>query len=110
VKLPNGERAIVEIGKLRDYCLNPAHPRGRHKARVFESTLGLTSLDAPRFHAALLEAARTGDAVLGDRDSYGQRYILDFPMRGPVRTVTVRSCWIILAGQDTPRLTSCWVL
>ncbi len=35
MKLPNGGRAVVEIAKLRDYCLNPAHPRGRHNARVF---------------------------------------------------------------------------
>jgi len=32
----------VETRKLRDYCLSPEHPRGRHKARVFASALGLT--------------------------------------------------------------------
>lgn len=110
MKLPNGERAEVEIGKLRDYCLNPMHPRGRHKARVFEAALGLTDRDALRLRAVLLEAARSMDVELGERDSYGQRYILDFPMAGPTRTVTVRSCWIVLTAQDTPRLTSCWVL
>lgn len=35
MKLPNGEGAIVELAKLRDYCLSQSHPRGRHKARVF---------------------------------------------------------------------------
>jgi len=34
MKLPGGERANVDVAKLRDYCLNPTHPRGRHKARV----------------------------------------------------------------------------
>ena len=34
IKLPIGDFAIMGIAKLRDYCLNPAHPRGRHKARV----------------------------------------------------------------------------
>ncbi len=42
MKLPNGERAVVDIIKLQDYCLNPAHPRGQHKARVFAAALGLT--------------------------------------------------------------------
>jgi len=37
--LPGGAGAIVEISKLRDYCLDPHHRRGRHKARVFLSTL-----------------------------------------------------------------------
>ena len=33
--LPKGERAIVDLRKLRDYCLNLDGARGRHKARVF---------------------------------------------------------------------------
>jgi hypothetical protein len=33
MKLPNPKRAVVDIAKLRDYILNPEHPRGRHKAR-----------------------------------------------------------------------------
>jgi hypothetical protein len=110
MRLPNGDRAVVDIGKLRDYCLNLTHPRGRHKARVFESALGLTCRDAPRLQASLLEAARTTEVELGERDSYGQRYVLDFPMTEPLRTATVRSCGIVLTGEDTPRLTSCWVL
>jgi hypothetical protein len=32
MKLPNGDRAVVD--KLRDYCLNPHHPHGRNKARL----------------------------------------------------------------------------
>lgn len=110
MRLPNGDRAVVEIAKLRDYCLNQTHPRGRHKARVFESALGLAHQDAAKLRAALLEAARATEIELGERDSYGQRYVLDFPMTGPLRAVTVRSCWIVLTGEDTPRLTSCWVL
>ena len=46
MKLPAGGNAVVDVAKIRDYCLNPAHPRGRHKARVFASTLGLTPTDA----------------------------------------------------------------
>ena len=44
--LPNGDRAIVDIRKLADYCLNPSHPRGRHKARVFRQAAGLQQDDA----------------------------------------------------------------
>ena len=41
-KLPNSERAVVEIGKLRDYSLNQEHEVGKHKARVFKAALGIT--------------------------------------------------------------------
>jgi len=44
--LPNGDRAIVDIAKLTDYCLNPQHEDGKHKARVFASALGLGREDA----------------------------------------------------------------
>src|SRR5262249_39406349 len=41
-KLPNGERVRIPMEKLTDYCLNPDHPRGRDKARVFAALLGIT--------------------------------------------------------------------
>ena len=31
-RLPNAERAVVDVEKLRSYCLNLGHPRGQHKA------------------------------------------------------------------------------
>lgn len=80
MKLPNGEHAIVPIEKLRDYCLNPAHRVGGNKARVFESVLGLTSDHAEQLQHRLLISARTGDAVVGMQDVYGQRYMVDSEM------------------------------
>jgi hypothetical protein len=32
MKLSNPENAVADVRKLRDYCLNPEHPRGKHKA------------------------------------------------------------------------------
>ncbi len=110
MKLPGGARALVDVAKLRDYCLNPHHPRGRHKARVFASALGLTSTDAKRLGQALLKAAADCEATPGELDDYGQRYVLDFEMGGPGGLVTVRSNWIVLSGEDFPRMTSCFVV
>ena len=45
MKLPNGDHALVDIRKLLEYCLNPQHPRGRNKARVFAS-VGIREADA----------------------------------------------------------------
>jgi len=83
VKLPNPERAVVDIHKLRDYCLNPEHRRGCHKARVFASSLGLTAADANYLCEALLAAARENDAVPAEDDEYGKRYVVDFIASGP---------------------------
>ena len=110
MKLPNGERAIVPIEKLRDYCLHPTHRVGSHKAHVFESLLGLTSARAEELQQRLFAVAGTGEAVLSMRNAYGQRYILDFEMTTTVGTAVVRSTWIVLTGEDVPRLTSCYVL
>lgn len=110
MKLPGGKSAVVDIAKLRDYCLNEQHPRGRHKARVFATVLGFTAADAGLLRQALLKAAVEGDAVAVERDDYGQRYVLDFDLTGPRGRATVRSSWIILRGEDYPRLTSCYVL
>ncbi len=100
----------MDVVKLRDYCLNPRHPRGRHKARVFVSALGLTAADANMLREALLRAAVTFEVQAGERDDYGQRYVLDFLMEGVVGEATVRSNWIVAGGEDFPRLTSCYVL
>ncbi len=107
--LPGGERAIVDLRKLRDYCLNPDDPRGRHKAQVFAVALGITAADAPQLRAKLLEAARTKDAQRGELDLYGQRYTIDFELETQVGKATLRSGWIVLHGKRVPRLTTCYV-
>ena len=56
MRLPYAELAVVDVAKLRDYGLDMAHPRGKHKAKVFKSRLGLTADDAEFLRAVLLEA------------------------------------------------------
>jgi hypothetical protein len=110
MKLPNAENAFVDIEKLRGYCLNLSHPRGKHKARLFNSILGLTMEDAWILRNRLLDAAQNLDAVQGFEDCYGKRYIIDFIMITAVGQAKVRSTWIILRQEDFPRLTSCYII
>jgi hypothetical protein len=110
MKLPGGQDAVVEIAKLRDYCLNPAHPRGHHKARVFASALGLTSADAEFLYVELLRAAREAEAIRGGADEYGERFNVDLELARKDRRARVRSAWIVRRGERVPRLTSCYVL
>lgn len=110
MKVSGAECAVVEIEKLRDYCLNPVHPRGRHKARVFAAVPGLTAADAELLRAVLLKAITENDAVLAEKDEYGQRYIVDFIMRTAAGRAIVRSAWIVRQGENYPRLTTCYIL
>ena len=101
---------MVDLAKLRDYCLNPLHPRGRHKARVFASVLGLTTADAQFLRDRLLLIALEGEVIRGEVDQYGERYVLEFDLAVGNRRARVRSAWIIRRGDRSPRLTSCYVL
>jgi hypothetical protein len=108
--LPNGDRAIVDIRKLTDYCLNPSHPRGRHKARVFRQAAGLQQGDAAWLRDTLLEAAPTGEAVAVATDAWGTHWRLDVTIRRHRKSAVVRTIWIVRTGEDLPRLVTCWVL
>jgi hypothetical protein len=113
MKLPNAEKAFVDIAKLRDYCLNPNHPEGKHKARVFKEKLGLVREDAEQLRQAILEAILTAGTIEQNRTKYGRRFIVDFQMSRPERqfiisTAWVRTAWIIRNDEDFPRLTTCF--
>ena len=110
MKIPNAERAVVDIRKLQEYCLNPQHNRGKHKARLFTSLLDMDADDAEGLRNALLEAVKNQDAQLADRDAYGQRYMLDFTLNWRDKQATIRSAWIIETNTDFPKLTTAFPL
>jgi hypothetical protein len=66
--IPNADKAVVDIRKLRDYCLNLEHDDGKHKARLFSTILGITAEDAQELRRILLEVVKTHEAQLGRRD------------------------------------------
>jgi hypothetical protein len=109
MKLPHGDRAIVDIQKLSGYCLNPDHHRGKNKARVFAS-IGFRLADAAELREAILRAAVSEEAQPGPSSEYGQRFVLDFDMSRFARAIRIRTTWIIREGEEVPRLTSCYVL
>lgn len=110
MKIPNAENATVDIRKLRDYCLNSVHEDGKHKARLFFGALGITADNAEEVRDALLEAVQTHDAQVGQRDMYGQRYIVDFLFTWQNKKALIRSVWIIDPGSDVPRLITTYPL
>ncbi|WP_369750949.1 DUF6883 domain-containing protein [Calothrix sp. PCC 7507] len=49
---------------MAGYCLNPEHPEGKHKARVFKSALNLDLNDAEELQTILLQAVANYDQSL----------------------------------------------
>lgn len=95
--------------KLAGYALDPAHPRGRHKARVFSSALGIEHDDWRYLRDQLAEGIAEA-AVDGMRiTSFGVLYqavVLVDGLNGA--TAPVATIWIV-EGQQPPRLVSTWV-
>jgi len=108
--LPYAENAVVDIRKLRDYCLNPEHDDGKHKAHLFLLSLGMNASHAEELRQILLEIVKTSEIKLGRQDAFGQRYTLDFSLKWQNRSATLRSGWIIEHGSTVPRLTTCYPL
>ncbi|MBI5461475.1 MAG: hypothetical protein HY941_04735 [Gammaproteobacteria bacterium] len=109
-RIPNADKAVVDARKLRDYCLSMEHPRGRHKARVFLASLGLTREDAAYLQAYLHKTVATEPAMEVGNDHYGRRYLIDSTLDTGRRSARIRSLWIVRRGEDFPRFTSCYVL
>jgi hypothetical protein len=108
--LPDSQHAVIELAKLRDYCLSPEHPRGRHKARVFRAALGLSIDDAEWLQQKLLDGIQKHAAENVETDSFGSRWRVDLPLTRQGKSAVVRTGWIIKTGEKFPRLITCWVL
>jgi hypothetical protein len=108
-RLPNADRAVIEIEKLRGYSLNPGHEPGMHKARVFRAALGLGPEDAEWLRETILLKVVGAAAVKGPPSPFGEKYAVDIEVERGGRTATVRTAWIVERGADFPRLTSCYV-
>jgi len=94
---------------LRDYCLNPNHEDGKHKAQVFTSALGIRQSDAEWLRQLLLLAAREEDVSMVGENRFGRLYVLDMTVKSPFGSAVVRSGWIVQFAEDFPRLTTCYV-
>lgn len=104
-KLPNGDRAIIQMEKLTDYCLNPSHSRGKEKARVFAAVLGITQDRAGELADLVRQAAIDGDITKQEQTIFGQYYRVDWPILSQAGVV-LRTIWEVAPGTEVPRLIS----
>ncbi len=109
VRLPRALRAQIPTDKLVAYALDPTHERGRHKARVFASVLGITAADWRYLHDQILAALPDGE-VRGTRITpFGIAYDVVITVDGlNGRTAPVVTTWMT-EPDAAPRLASTWV-
>ena len=108
--LPNFENASINSNKLTGYALNPEHPVGGNKAKVFESALGYNQSNADELIQQVYQKLPQSEVTRGTLDQYGQRYTVNLMITGPNgNTVNVRTGWIIKTGSDIPELTTIYV-
>jgi len=110
MKLPNGARADLGT-KIEDYVLNPRHWEGRHKARVFESVLGISLVNQEVLRQTILSAAENSyEAQSLGNNGHGEIYALRFRLETQQGHATVLTAWIIRDSEDFPRLITCYIL
>jgi hypothetical protein len=110
-RLLNFERARIPIEKLEDYVLNPDHPEGKHKARVFRELLGIERRHAVALGELIRSTLPRAHATPHESDDFGKRWttyheIVGFNGKSAITTVA----WLFRAGADeTPELISCYI-
>jgi hypothetical protein len=108
--IPNAENAVLDIRKLRDYCLDMNHDLGGHTARVFRSVLSIDRSDADWLSEEILRAIANADARQTKQNSYGDHYAAKITVTRQNRTAVINTTWIIRHNEDFPRFTSAWVI
>ena len=107
-RLVGANRAIIDPRKLTEYALNPNHPVGGNKARVFER-LGFNQGNAGDLMQQLRTGVMENTPTPGKVDQFGARFTVDIPVVGPQGAGIVRTGWIFKAGSKIPELTTLFV-
>lgn len=108
MNLPNGEHAVVEPDKVRDYLLDVAHPDGFGKATFF-TAMGFQRKGWEALAESLRQIARNSPVTKSMTSVHGQKYIVDGMVLTPMgQTIIVRTIWIVDKGENRPRLVTAY--
>ena len=109
MRIPNGD--LADLGtKVEEYILNPAHPDGKHKARVFESVLGISLANAHLLRDALLNAVKVSDSAVAKGDNgFGDVFAVETFLSTEIGSGNLVSVWIIRRNEDFPRLVTAYL-
>jgi hypothetical protein len=110
--LPGAARALIPPSKLRDYVLDPEHPDGRHKARVFRSVLAIEHEHWEDLREQLLTGVQTALVVDVRVTRFGFTAEVPIVVTGHNgRTAQVTTAWYVADDDpdERPRLVTAYV-
>ena len=108
MKLPNPEKAVVELEKVANYLLNAAHPDNGGKAAFFEE-LGFRRADPETLAKALQKLAHQAEVTQTATSPHGQKYVMVGQIKSPVgKAADVQTIWIVDKGMDVARLVTAY--
>lgn len=108
--LSNARKAKMPKSKIVDYALNPDHPTGKHKAKVFESALGYNKDNYKSLIKQIKQNVGKYKATQVGQNEHGVLYQVIMPIKGPNgKTKDVVTGWIIKNGDYYPSLTTLYV-
>lgn len=109
--LPHFEQAVIPIEKLENYVLNSEHPKGKNKARVFQSTLEIERRHANVLAELIQKSLLRAPAEQGETTEYGDCWttwheIIGFNGQSAVVTVA----WMFKKNaEQIPVFISCYI-
>ena len=103
VRLPFAGKAVIPDRKIRDYVLNPGHPKGQHKARIIEAATGFRRDDADTVQQQIADGVMSAPVSHEWSDLFGARYEVRLDITGPSGTLVVKTAWIVKVGDNVPR-------
>ena len=77
---------------------------------MFGASMDMTTFDAAELREAILEAVPRVDVMETDLDEFGRRFVADFTPFHRGRSAEIRTAWTVRRGEESPRLTNCYVL
>ena len=108
--LPNKERAVIEINKVREYLLNSKHIHGKHKA-VFFQRFGYSIENAEVLQNALYQHPQDNEVASTIETRHGIKYIVEGPINCPdKRKPRIRTVWMVPASEDLAKLVTAYPL
>ena len=114
-EIPHGpERGALRPPLACRYRVRAAATGARERVeRVFPQHSGAARILRPDRHPrsgwTKRACATTADAQPAASDQYGDRFVIEFEIRGPLGSGVIKSAWIVRRGERAPRLTSCFV-
>lgn len=102
--------AKIAKEKLLNYALNPHNPIGKHKAKVFETTLGYNQSNYEILLKQIKGNVGKYKAIPSGENEYGKLFKVIMPIRGiNSKTKNVVTGWIVENGSDCPKMTTVYV-